>query len=206
MNAPVSLEELSKCLAKLPGVGRRSAERMALKLVRDPDGLLRDLAAALEEAGSSICCCSRCGTVTTRDADPCRLCIEACPTGALRDERTLTTRRCISYLTIEHGGELQPDSARAIGGSLFGCDCCTAICPWNRYGADRIMPELTEHPCPTPRELAAMDEAAFGTRFKDTVVWRTGLQRLKRNAAAVCENASEGSVHHRDREARRNSP
>lgn len=77
MNAPVSLEELSKCLAKLPGVGRRSAERMALKLVRDPDGLLRDLAAALEEAGSSICCCSRCGTVTTRDADPCRLCIDA---------------------------------------------------------------------------------------------------------------------------------
>ena len=141
---------------------------------------------------------NQCGT--------CRLCIEACPNGALSDEGTLTTRRCIAYLTIERAGDLRPEDARAMGDSLFGCDCCTAVCPWNRYGADRIMPELTELPCPTPRELAAMDEAAFGMRFKDTVVWRTGLQRLKRNAAAVCENASEGSVHHRDREARRNSP
>lgn len=69
-----SLDKLTACLSKLPGVGRRSAERMAMKLVRDHDGLLKNLLAALEEAGKNVCCCSRCGSVTSVDEEPCRLC------------------------------------------------------------------------------------------------------------------------------------
>ena len=76
MNEAAHLDRLIGCLCRLPGVGRRSAERMALKLARDPKGLLADLAAALKEVGEKNCCCSRCGVITTVDKNPCRLCTD----------------------------------------------------------------------------------------------------------------------------------
>lgn len=78
------LNRLVVCLGKLPGVGRRSAERMALKLARDNNGLIDELMFAMREAKEKICCCSRCGSVTAVDENPCRLC-----TDASRDGRVL---------------------------------------------------------------------------------------------------------------------
>lgn len=70
------VEELEKCLAKLPGLGRRSAARAALALVRERARLADPLLASLKTACESVCCCSRCGAFTTRDADPCALCTD----------------------------------------------------------------------------------------------------------------------------------
>ena len=70
------VEELEKCLAKLPGLGRRSAARVALALVRERARLADPLLASLKIACESVCCCSRCGAFTTRDADPCALCAD----------------------------------------------------------------------------------------------------------------------------------
>lgn len=77
------IDELEKCLARLPGLGRRSASRAALALVREPARLLEPLVASLKAASAGIRCCSRCGAFTTVDRDPCALCSDA-----LRD-RTL---------------------------------------------------------------------------------------------------------------------
>lgn len=101
MNGLEALEQLQACLARLPGVGRRSAERMAMKLVRDPDGLMRDLGASLDQARGAIRCCSVCGSVTHVEADPCRLC-----TSPSRDDALL----CVvedpnDILQIERSGE-----------------------------------------------------------------------------------------------------
>jgi recombination protein RecR len=68
------VDNLIRALAKLPGLGRRSAERAALALLRKPDMLLDALAAALQEARASVCCCSVCGGFTSRGQDPCGLC------------------------------------------------------------------------------------------------------------------------------------
>jgi epoxyqueuosine reductase len=62
----------------------------------------------------------------------CRRCIEACPTGAIAAPQTLDARRCISYLTIEHPGEIDEDLKSKIGRQLFGCDRCQRVCPFNR--------------------------------------------------------------------------
>ena len=78
-----SFDRLAQCLARLPGVGRRSAERMALRLLGDRDGLLRELAAALEDARTHASFCSRCGSLTASGQDPCRLCTSASRDGAL---------------------------------------------------------------------------------------------------------------------------
>lgn len=70
------LDKLVQLLARLPGVGRRSAERMALALVRDSGGLLRETIAALQDAAQRVVPCSRCGNITLRVEDPCRLCTD----------------------------------------------------------------------------------------------------------------------------------
>lgn len=71
-----TFDRLVACLAKLPGVGRRSAERMASRLVLDKAGLLKDLLSVLAEVDRDLCGCSRCGNLTTVDRDPCRLCTD----------------------------------------------------------------------------------------------------------------------------------
>lgn len=70
------LDNLTSCLSRLPGVGRRSAERMAMKLAANPDKLILPLVAALEETRRTISFCSRCGSVTETERDPCRLCTD----------------------------------------------------------------------------------------------------------------------------------
>jgi len=71
------IDELERCLSRLPGLGRRSASRAALALVREPAKLLRPLVTALERAGSEVCCCSSCGAFTTRGCDPCAYCADS---------------------------------------------------------------------------------------------------------------------------------
>ncbi|MBU0678313.1 MAG: recombination mediator RecR [Verrucomicrobia bacterium] len=71
-----SLERLIKALGRLPGIGWRSAERMALRLVMESEKLVPELIAALEDARASLRCCSKCGNITRVDKDPCRLCTD----------------------------------------------------------------------------------------------------------------------------------
>ena len=77
------IDELERSLSRLPGFGRRSAARAALALVREKERLLKPLVAALQTASETVCCCSRCGAFTTRDADPCDFCTDATREGSL---------------------------------------------------------------------------------------------------------------------------
>ena len=71
------LETLVRTLAHLPGLGRRSAGRAALALVREPERLLDPLVLALRDARAEIVCCSRCGAFTVRADNPCAYCTDA---------------------------------------------------------------------------------------------------------------------------------
>jgi epoxyqueuosine reductase len=65
------------------------------------------------------------------DCGECRLCIEACPTGALDDPGTLDATKCLSYWT--QAPSPIPDEYRAeLGAMVYGCDICQEVCPWNR--------------------------------------------------------------------------
>ena len=107
------VDELEKCLARLPGLGRRSAARAALALVRERERLLKPLASALRAAAETVRCCSRCGAFTTRDADPCAFC-----TDELRESRLLcVVEEPADILPLEASGAFR-GRYHALGGKL----------------------------------------------------------------------------------------
>jgi recombination protein RecR len=69
------IERLIQLLARLPGLGPRSARRAALHLIKRRESLLLPLADALSAAGDAICACSVCGNLDV--TDPCAVCADA---------------------------------------------------------------------------------------------------------------------------------
>ncbi len=125
----------------------------------------------------------------------CVACLKACPTGALLAPGVLDARRCLSYLTIEHRGDLAPDLFRAVGDRVFGCDVCQDVCPWNRkltgdHKAGAVPAQATLY---LP-DLLTMDARSFRERFRSTAIWRATPEGLARNAAIVLGNSSDPSA------------
>lgn len=98
MDYPRPVQHLTTLLGKLPGLGKRSAERIALHLLKAPPDVSRQLAQAILETKSKIRNCSRCGGYT--ETDPCHICQDP-----RRDQRLL----CVvegpnDILTLENTG------------------------------------------------------------------------------------------------------
>jgi epoxyqueuosine reductase len=118
----------------------------------------------------------------------CTACLEACPTQALEPYR-IDAGKCISYLTIEHRGELPPAYREQLHGWIFGCDVCQEVCPWNRKFEQPTAEEAFQ-PKPEIREWSLADWQAlegnqFRQLFRDSAVRRTKYHGLMRNIAAV---------------------
>ncbi len=127
----------------------------------------------------------------------CRACLDACPTAAFPAPYQLDARRCVSYLTIEHKGPVDPELRPGLGNRIYGCDDCLAVCPWNKFAqagrehklaaqADRVEPPLGE--------LAALDDAAFRERFARSPIKRTGRDRLVRNVLYAIGNSADPAL------------
>jgi epoxyqueuosine reductase len=65
------------------------------------------------------------------DCGSCRLCVDACPTGALDQPGTLDASRCLSYWT-QAPAAVPEDYRGELGAMVYGCDVCQDVCPWNR--------------------------------------------------------------------------
>jgi epoxyqueuosine reductase len=116
----------------------------------------------------------------------CTACLDACPTGAFVEPWVLDARRCLSYLTIEHRGDVADEWKPAMREWLFGCDVCQEVCPWNRKAPPAREPALAPAaPLPAPAVLLGMDEAAFRARFRGSAMRRARRAGLARNAALL---------------------
>jgi epoxyqueuosine reductase len=121
----------------------------------------------------------------------CTRCLTACPTGAFPAPSVLDSRRCISYLTIEHKGPIDRELRPLMGNRIYGCDDCLAVCPWNKFadiGREAKLQAREDLKAPPLVELLALDDAAFRSRFAGSPIKRTGRDRFIRNVLIAAGN------------------
>jgi epoxyqueuosine reductase len=125
-------------------------------------------------------------TVAADACGKCHACITVCPTAAIIAPQQLDARRCISYLTIEHKGAIDPELRPLMGNRIYGCDDCQLFCPWNReapttgeadfqprHGLDQADLEA----------LFALTEAEFLNRTEGSAMRRISFEQWQRNLA-----------------------
>ena len=122
----------------------------------------------------------------------CTACLDECPTDALVDAYQLDANKCISYLTIEHRGDIPEEFHDKLNNWIYGCDICQEVCPWSQKFS-----QVTKDPAFQPRsninkrsidEWKKLTEEDFRVLFKKSAVKRTKFIGLKRNIDLVSKN------------------
>jgi epoxyqueuosine reductase len=121
----------------------------------------------------------------------CNRCITACPTGCIMSDRTLDSRRCISYLTIELKGSIPPELRPLIGTWIFGCDICQQVCPWNRFAvpkADKAFDRHLDQPTPNLLDELTLSVEEFNCKYRHSPLMRAKRRGYLRNIAVALGN------------------
>ena len=114
----------------------------------------------------------------------CTACIDACPTGAIVENKVLDGSKCISYFTIELKDAIPTSYKNKFDDWMFGCDICQEVCPWNRFSKQHNEPKFTPNAkllAMNRREWQEITEDVFNELFKKSAVKRTKYEGLKRN-------------------------
>ena len=141
--------------------------------------------------------------ITTLDFEPdaqgleqcgsCTKCLDGCPTGALVEPGVLDSARCLSYLTIEHRGDIPAEYHDAMGTQLYGCDICQEVCPYNQPAP--TSPDAPWQPrrgldLPRLVDLARRSDDELRVLVKGTPMTRAKVAGLRRNLEIAITNAS----------------
>jgi epoxyqueuosine reductase len=122
----------------------------------------------------------------------CQLCLDACPTQALIAPGVLDSRRCLSYLTIEHRGDIPAEWEAAIGSHVYGCDICQDVCPWNGVAptsTDPAWQARARWDNPRLGELASLSDDELSGALRGSSMRRAKPAGLRRNIAIATRNA-----------------
>ncbi len=126
----------------------------------------------------------------------CTRCIDACPTGCI-EPFSVDASRCVSYLTIEHRGPIDPSMHAAIGDWIFGCDICQEVCPHAQ--PTRRSRRASVHEAYAPRrdgfdllEVLGWTEDDRREAFAVSALKRAKLPMMKRNALIAAGNRLAG--------------
>jgi epoxyqueuosine reductase len=139
----------------------------------------------------------------------CQRCLDVCPTRAIVAPYRLDARRCISYLTIEHKGDIPEDLRPLIGNRIYGCDDCQLVCPWNRFAQKAGVPDFAVRnglDAAALTELFAWSEGEFERKLEGSAIRRIGYERWLRNLAVGLGNAPTSAAVVAALEARRDHP
>jgi epoxyqueuosine reductase len=135
------------------------------------------------------------------DCGSCRLCIDACPTGALDEPGTLDATRCLSYWT-QAPVSIPEDYRARIGAQVYGCDICQDVCPWNRGVEKRrrnVQPAAGAEPHVSLVDWLQATDDELQRRYDRLYVPRNDARWLRRNALVAAGNvggpAERDAVH-----------
>ncbi len=133
---------------------------------------------------------SHCGT--------CTRCIDACPTDCITPY-SVDASHCISYLTLEHRGPIDPALHRDMGDWVAGCDVCQEVCPFNQASGDRghisegginpaYAPRPEFDPGPPLLDLLGWSAEDRQNAFIKSALKRVKLDMINRNALIAAGN------------------
>ena len=130
------------------------------------------------------------------DCGSCRICIDACPTGALDEPGVLDASKCLSYWT--QAPAPIPEAYRAeLGDMVYGCDICQDVCPWNR-GIEKRRAEAGGTDAGTPtvslRDWLQRDGSELVTELDRLYVPRNDVRWLRRNALHAAGNVGDSEL------------
>jgi epoxyqueuosine reductase len=124
------------------------------------------------------------------DCGECRLCIDACPTGALDEPGTLDSSKCLSYWT-QAPAAIPEEYRSELGSMVYGCDICQEVCPWNRGVEKRRRAEQASGEPDGRVSLAdwlSRDGRDLVAEFDRLYVPRNDQRWLRRNALVAAGN------------------
>jgi len=118
----------------------------------------------------------------------CEVCINACPTGALKEPYILDARKCISCMT-QSPGFIPFNIREKLGYRVYGCDVCQEVCPQNGAGAEKSpLFHTGEEIVPKLLELLNITEEQFREKYSGTVLCWAGRSIIRRNASVALGN------------------
>jgi len=123
----------------------------------------------------------------------CTLCIEACPTNAINNDRTIDARRCISWLTAENKYMIPKEFRDKMKNRIFGCDICQDACPWNKNAKPNNNPEFVPSPeliSMTREEWLDLSIDKYLELFFQSSVGRTKYEKFMRNIDIIVRGRS----------------
>lgn len=123
----------------------------------------------------------------------CRICLDACPTGALVQGGQINAKICLSYITQTK--DFVPDEFREkIGNRLYGCDTCQVVCPKNKGKDFHLHPEMEPDPelvKPLLQPLLKISNREFKEKYGQLAgAWR-GKKPIQRNAIIALAHFKE---------------
>ena len=119
----------------------------------------------------------------------CTECIDQCPTDAIIEPYILDSNKCISYLTIEHKGDIVNDKKDTLDNWIYGCDICQEVCPWN-IKFEKRTEDFHFYPREEIKKRNKIEDweitkEEFSQIFKKSAVKRTKHKGLQRNISLV---------------------
>jgi epoxyqueuosine reductase len=130
--------------------------------------------------------------ITTDHCGSCTRCLDACPNSCILPNRTVDSRRCISYLTIEHKGAIPIELRSKLGDWIFGCDVCQQVCPWNqKFSNTTYEAAFSPHAGIPPESLVGeltLTPQEFNRKFKGSPIRRTKRRGYLRNVITSLGN------------------
>jgi epoxyqueuosine reductase len=130
------------------------------------------------------------------DCGSCRLCIDACPTGALDEPGVLDATKCLSYWT-QAPAPVPEEFRSELRDSVYGCDICQDVCPWNR-GVEKRRHEMPipegARPTVALRDWLEASDDELIAEFDRLFVPRNEARWLRRNALIAAGNAGSDEL------------